>query len=44
MIRSKTDHGTVTILDNRVINKRYGKYFMDLFQLEILELWENRLS
>lgn len=29
MIRSKTDHGTVTILDNRVINKRYGKYFME---------------
>lgn len=29
LIRSKTDHGTVTILDNRVINKRYGKYFME---------------
>lgn len=29
LIRSKTDSGTVTILDNRVITKKYGKFFMD---------------
>lgn len=29
LIRSKGDSGTITILDNRVITKRYGKYFMD---------------
>ena len=29
LIRSKTDSGTITILDNRVITKKYGKYFMD---------------
>jgi ATP-dependent DNA helicase DinG len=29
LIRSKNDKGTITILDNRIINKRYGKYFLD---------------
>lgn len=29
LIRSKTDYGTITVLDNRIINKKYGKYFMD---------------
>lgn len=29
LIRSKTDSGMITILDNRIINKKYGKYFID---------------
>ncbi|MDR1835936.1 MAG: DEAD/DEAH box helicase [Fusobacteriaceae bacterium] len=29
LIRSKSDKGIVTILDNRVINKRYGRYFLE---------------
>lgn len=29
LVRSKTDKGTVTVLDNRVITKKYGKYFLD---------------
>lgn len=29
LIRSKSDKGIVTILDTRVINKKYGKYFID---------------
>lgn len=29
LIRSKSDSGTITILDNRIINKKYGKYFID---------------
>lgn len=29
LIRSKEDKGIITILDNRVITKRYGKYFID---------------
>ncbi|MBC2851593.1 DEAD/DEAH box helicase [Cetobacterium sp. 8H] len=29
LIRSKSDKGIVTILDNRVITKSYGKYFKD---------------
>lgn len=29
LIRSKTDSGTVTILDNRITTKRYGKFFME---------------
>lgn len=29
LIRSKSDRGIVTILDTRVINKKYGKYFID---------------
>lgn len=29
LIRSKTDSGTITILDNRVITKKYGKFFID---------------
>jgi len=29
LIRSKTDSGIITILDNRVITKRYGKIFLD---------------
>lgn len=29
LIRSKKDKGTITILDNRVITKRYGSYFMN---------------
>ncbi|MGB0405113.1 MAG: ATP-dependent DNA helicase, partial [Fusobacterium sp.] len=28
LIRSKEDRGVITILDNRVITKRYGKYFL----------------
>ncbi|WP_300340987.1 helicase C-terminal domain-containing protein [Fusobacterium sp.] len=29
LIRSKTDSGTITILDNRVVTKRYGRFFID---------------
>lgn len=29
LIRSKKDKGNITILDNRIIKKRYGKYFLD---------------
>lgn len=29
LIRSKTDKGIVTILDNRIIKKSYGKYFKE---------------
>ena len=29
LIRSKSDSGTITILDNRVITKKYGKFFID---------------
>lgn len=29
LIRSKEDKGIITILDNRIINKKYGKYFLD---------------
>ncbi|MGB0370233.1 MAG: ATP-dependent DNA helicase [Opitutales bacterium] len=28
LIRSRTDSGIITILDNRVLNKPYGKYFL----------------
>lgn len=28
LIRSKTDTGNIIILDNRVIKKRYGSYFL----------------
>ncbi|MDR1831334.1 MAG: DEAD/DEAH box helicase [Fusobacteriaceae bacterium] len=29
LIRSKSDRGIITILDNRVIHKRYGHYFLE---------------
>ena len=29
LIRSKEDKGIITILDNRIVTKRYGKYFLD---------------
>ena len=29
LIRSKSDSGTITILDNRIINKKYGRYFIE---------------
>ncbi len=29
LIRSKEDSGIITILDNRIITKRYGKYFLE---------------
>ena len=29
LIRSKEDKGSITILDNRIVKKRYGKYFLD---------------
>ncbi|MGO2118727.1 MAG: helicase C-terminal domain-containing protein [Fusobacterium sp.] len=28
LIRSKEDRGVITILDNRIVTKRYGKYFI----------------
>ena len=29
LIRSKEDRGIITILDNRIITKTYGKYFLE---------------
>lgn len=29
LVRSKTDAGSVTVLDNRIVTKKYGKYFLD---------------
>ena len=29
LIRSKSDSGTITILDNRIIKKKYGRYFIE---------------
>ena len=29
LIRSKEDKGNITILDNRIVKKRYGKYFLE---------------
>ena len=29
LIRSKSDSGAITILDNRIINKKYGRYFIE---------------
>ena len=29
LIRSKSDSGKITILDNRIINKKYGRYFIE---------------
>jgi ATP-dependent DNA helicase DinG len=29
LIRTQTDHGIVVLLDNRVLNKRYGQAFLD---------------
>jgi ATP-dependent DNA helicase DinG len=29
LIRTKSDHGIVVVLDNRVLNKRYGQAFLD---------------
>ena len=29
LIRTKTDSGIVVVLDNRVLNKRYGKSFLE---------------
>ncbi|MBV6478723.1 MAG: putative ATP-dependent helicase DinG [Ignavibacteria bacterium] len=40
LIRHKTDKGIIVILDSRIINKQYGKYFLnsiDECEIEILE-------
>jgi ATP-dependent DNA helicase DinG len=29
LIRTKTDKGIIVVLDNRILNKRYGKYFLN---------------
>jgi ATP-dependent DNA helicase DinG len=29
LIRTKTDHGIIVVLDNRVLTKRYGQTFLD---------------
>jgi ATP-dependent DNA helicase DinG len=29
LIRTKTDRGIIVVLDNRVLNKRYGQAFLD---------------
>jgi ATP-dependent DNA helicase DinG len=29
LIRSKTDHGIIVVLDNRILTKRYGRAFLD---------------
>ena len=40
LIRHNTDQGIIAILDNRIINKSYGKYFLnsiDECEIEIVE-------
>jgi ATP-dependent DNA helicase DinG len=40
LIRSKNDYGVIAILDNRIINKSYGKYFLNSLEecpVEIIE-------
>lgn len=40
LIRSKTDEGIITILDNRILKKQYGRFFynsLDESPIEILE-------
>lgn len=40
LIRHKTDKGIIAVLDNRIINKSYGKYFLnsiDECEIEIIE-------
>jgi ATP-dependent DNA helicase DinG len=40
LIRHKTDKGIIAILDNRIITKTYGKYFLnsiDECEVEIVE-------
>lgn len=29
LIRTETDHGLITLMDNRVLSRRYGKYLLD---------------
>jgi ATP-dependent DNA helicase DinG len=29
LIRSRSDHGIIVILDRRVVTKRYGRFFLD---------------
>lgn len=35
LIRSKTDKGIMVILDNRVITKRYGQYFIEILPTHV---------
>jgi len=40
LIRSKTDEGIITILDNRILKKQYGRFFynsLDESPVEIIE-------
>ncbi len=36
LIRSKSDHGAVIILDNRVFTKKYGQYFLETLPSPVL--------
>ena len=38
LIRSKTDRGVVLIMDSRVTNKRYGRFFKQVLPTKSLEL------
>ncbi|MGI6198586.1 MAG: helicase C-terminal domain-containing protein [Candidatus Cloacimonadaceae bacterium] len=38
LIRSKTDRGVVLIMDSRVSNKRYGRFFKEVLPTKSLEL------
>lgn len=38
LIRSKTDRGVVLIMDSRVTNKRYGRFFKEVLPTKSLEL------
>lgn len=37
LIRSKNDKGIITILDNRIINKKYGKSFLEILPKNIVK-------
>lgn len=38
LIRSKSDHGIVLIMDSRVSNKKYGEYFKQVLPAKCLEM------
>ena len=43
LIRSKKDTGIITILDNRVIKKSYGKKFLKSLPKNIIEKSKNEI-
>ncbi|MGL4569253.1 MAG: helicase C-terminal domain-containing protein, partial [Fusobacteriaceae bacterium] len=40
LVRSKSDKGNITILDNRVITKKYGEFFREAIPTEKIEYIE----